>query len=222
MVPSGKVFRIPVKTASGAKASVTPASVTPAPEPVTDVRPSGVDTAPGAAEPVAAPVEPSTRTEEPVRDVVREAQTGDIDWQAVALHLQADAQAYRQRQALRDAQRLAEERERLLLPFLEVVDNLELTLEAAKQAGTLTDDPLYHALMVTYGGMRNLLAREGVSVIEAVGAPFDPTLHEAVALIPGTVDQQVESLVIEELRRGYCQGERVLRPARVIVAQSAA
>ena len=211
MVPSGKIFRIPVKTASGAKAS--------APDPAApDLAATGIS--PDTAEPVAAPVEPSTRVEEPVRDVVREAQAGDIDWQAVALRLQADAQAYRQRQALRDTQRLAEERERLLLPFLEVVDNLERTLAAAERGGTPATDPLYQGLMVTYRGMRNLLEREDVSMIDAVGAPFDPALHEAVALIPATAPQAVESLVVEELRRGYFQGERVLRPARVVVAQA--
>jgi len=70
--------------------------------------------------------------------------------------------------------------------------------------------------------MCNLLEREGITPIATVGAPFDPHVHEAVAVVPGTAEQGAESVVVEEVRRGYRQGERVLRPARVVVAHPVA
>ena len=214
MVFDGRVFRIPVKSTAKAKE----APETAAPAPTASAAPVGetVSAVSASAQDTSATI--SSAENETLRDYVRAGQSGEVDWQTVALRLQADAQAYRQRQALRDAQRLAEERERLLLPFLEVVDNLERTLDAVAQAKTPQDAPLYQGLEVTYRGMRNLLEREGVTAIDAVGAPFDPILHEAVAARPGTAAQNHESVVVEEVRRGYRQGERVLRPARVIVA----
>lgn len=204
MTPENRIFRIPVKSAAGTKRAAEKTAADAA-----SVHDDGAtdDVLSGGSE--------------ALRDYVREAHSGAVDWQAVALHLQADAQSYRQRQSLRDAQRLAEERERLLLPFLEVVDNLERTLAAAEQTATLQDTPLYRGVEVTYREMRNLLEREGVTEMAALGAPFDPAVHEAVAVIPGTAAQGAESLVVAEVRRGYRQGERVLRPARVIVAQFA-
>lgn len=210
MVFDSRVFRIPVKATAKAKEApetAVPASAAPVEEtasaPSANAEETGGD---------------SASAENVLRDYVRAGQSGEVDWQTVALRLQADAQAYRQRQALRDAQRIAEERERLLLPFLEVMDNLERTLNAVAQAETPQDAPLYQGLEVTYRSMRNLLEREGVTAIDAVGAPFDPAIHEAVAVVPGAAGQEHESVVIEEVRRGYRQGERVLRPARVIVA----
>ncbi len=215
MTPEKKVFRIPVRTSTSVEQDAQKLSPKAAPSSADELPPADTATATDAAASVAtAAPAPS----EPVRDYVREAESGVVDWQTVAMRLQADAQAYRQRQALRDAQRLAEERERLLLPFFEVLDNLERTLAMAEQSG-LSADPLYQGVVVTYRGMCNLLEREGVTVIEAVGVPFDPALHEAVATVPGTADQAVESLVVQEVRRGYRQGERVMRPARVVVAQ---
>ncbi len=214
MVFDGRVFRIPVK--STAKATETPEAAAPAPVAPAALVEETASELPASAEAASAPV--SAAENEVLRDYVRAGKSGEVDWQTVALRLQADAQSYRQRQALRDAQRLAEERERLLLPFLEVVDNLERTLDAVAQAKTPQDAPLYQGLEITYRGMRNLLDREGVTAIEAVGAPFDPSIHEAVAVVPGAAEQAHESVVIEEVRRGYRQGERVLRPARVIVA----
>jgi len=64
----------------------------------------------------------------------------------------------------------------------------------------------------------NLLASRGVKPIETVGAPFDPRFHEAILHVESPGHKNGE--VIEELRRGYTMGERLLRPALVKVAKS--
>ncbi len=63
-----------------------------------------------------------------------------------------------------------------------------------------------------------LLVAEGVSPIEAVGAPFDPRQHEAVSMEP--TDEVPEGTVTRELQRGYQLRDRVLRPALVVVSTS--
>ncbi len=67
--------------------------------------------------------------------------------------------------------------------------------------------------------LRSLLESEGVTPIEAVGRPFDPREHEAIASIPGTGRPDGE--VVAEVQRGYRVRDRVLRPAMVTVAAGA-
>ena len=66
--------------------------------------------------------------------------------------------------------------------------------------------------------MLDLLRRRGVTPIEAVGADFDPRVHQAVSQEQS--DTHREGEVMEELRRGYMLGDRLLRPAMVKVAAS--
>jgi molecular chaperone GrpE len=61
--------------------------------------------------------------------------------------------------------------------------------------------------------MSALFEREGISPIDAVGQPFDPSVHEAVA----TEDGSTQNIVVEVYQTGYRQGEQVLRPAMVKV-----
>jgi molecular chaperone GrpE len=71
---------------------------------------------------------------------------------------------------------------------------------------------------MTYRNLNQMLEREGVQMIEAQGERFDPLWHEAVGTVShedADVDPQT---VIEVMEKGYRLGERVIRPARVIVA----
>ena len=61
----------------------------------------------------------------------------------------------------------------------------------------------------------DLLARTGVEEISGVGSQFDPQVHEAVSVQPSEYEEGVVAAVLE---RGYRQGERVLRPGRVVVS----
>jgi len=66
--------------------------------------------------------------------------------------------------------------------------------------------------------LSDLVRKRGVTAIEALGADFDPHLHQAVAY--DAVDGAREGEVVEELRKGYMLGERLLRPALVKVAKA--
>ena len=60
-----------------------------------------------------------------------------------------------------------------------------------------------------------LLQRHGIDPVEALGQPFDPHRHEAVAV--GHDPRQPDQIVLEVVQRGYCRGDKVFRPAKVIV-----
>ncbi len=137
-----------------------------------------------------------------------------VDWRDIALRLRAEMDNYRKRQ-----QRLAEEqttleRKRLLTAFLTVPDNLERIIAHLQR-----DNPHHQSIQVVYDEFMKVLRLEGVEPFVAVGAPFDPLLHEAVAMVPATDGQCEEMRVIDEEQKGYRIGEQVLRPARVIVAK---
>jgi len=105
----------------------------------------------------------------------------------------------------------------LLLELLLVVDDFDLALAAP--AGSSPEAEAYRkGVELIQGKLHELLRRQGVRPIEARGADFDPNLHQAVAHepSPGHRDGQV----IDEMRRGYMKGDRLLRPAMVKVAKA--
>jgi molecular chaperone GrpE len=103
----------------------------------------------------------------------------------------------------------------LIEELLPLVDDLERALQADPTSGA---DAYRQGVEIIYKQLLELLRKRGVTPIEAVGADFDPHVHQAV-------DQAVsadhrEGEVMAELRRGYMLGDRLLRPAMVRVAKS--
>ena len=104
----------------------------------------------------------------------------------------------------------------LLQELLLVVDDFDRALTVDSGDG----DPAYRkGVELIHGKLHDLLAKYGVRPIEALGADFDPNVHEAVTHEES--DQHREGEVMEELQRGYKVGERLLRPAMVKVAKGA-
>jgi molecular chaperone GrpE len=103
--------------------------------------------------------------------------------------------------------------------LLIVVDNLERTIEATEAKSSVSEESaaLLEGVRATLRILQQTLERFGVRRIEALGQPFDPNLHEAImhvddpSLPPGTVTRVVEP--------GYTIHDRLLRPARVVVAK---
>ncbi|MCS7259641.1 MAG: nucleotide exchange factor GrpE [Anaerolineae bacterium] len=139
-----------------------------------------------------------------------------VDWKDLALRLQAEMNNFRKRQEQRADEATAREKERLLRLFLPIVDDLRRAL-AAEPAGLSggAPDALREGVQLTYRELRRLLESEGVQEIEALGQPFTPELHAAVATV---VDPVRSGLVVEVLEPGYMLNGRLLRPARVVVA----
>jgi molecular chaperone GrpE len=103
----------------------------------------------------------------------------------------------------------------LLLELLPVVDDFDraLTVEAAKEA-----TPYRKGVELIHAKLHEFLKKRGVRPIEALGADFDPNLHQAVTheASPG----HREGEVIDEMQRGYMIGNRLLRPSMVKVAKA--
>ena len=118
----------------------------------------------------------------------------------------------------RDAKRAqAEMRASLVLQLLPVLDNLDRTIAAARQN---RDAPtVIEGVWLVRRQIAGVLESYGVQRIEATNVRFDPTIHEAVSM--ATVDDpRHDKIVIEQLEPGYMMGDRLLRPAKVVVGRA--
>jgi molecular chaperone GrpE len=108
------------------------------------------------------------------------------------------------------------EKQKIILPFLEVLDNLQRAIDAAAQTGTV--EHLLEGVQMTASLFRSKLQTMGVEPLPALDQPFDPNLEQAV----GTVkvdDSSRDGIVIEEVQSGYYLDGQLLRPAMVRVGR---
>jgi len=123
----------------------------------------------------------------------------------------AEFENYRKR-VLRDQESLvARAHERLVKELLPVLDDLERALAAAEEH---EEAKLEEGVQLVHRELKAALDREGLAEIETDGV-FDPHVHEALLSQPSEAE---EGSVLEVLQKGYKLGDRVLRPARVVVA----
>lgn len=131
----------------------------------------------------------------------------------------ADLQNY-QRRAKRDLEDArAEARMRVLKEMLPVVDNLERGLQHAEEAAKGGDlAAIVDGVRLVLRQFSHAFERCDVTAVEADGAPFDPNVHEAISQAE-TADRP-PGTVVTVLQRGYKLGDRLLRPALVVVAKA--
>jgi molecular chaperone GrpE len=104
----------------------------------------------------------------------------------------------------------------LIKDLLPLLDDLERAVAA--EAGAGGPEAIRKGIELIHRRLLDVLARRGVTVIDPVGADFDPHLHEAVVRVPAAGQRDGE--VVEVFARGYRLGDRLLRPAMVKVATS--
>jgi molecular chaperone GrpE len=148
---------------------------------------------------------------EPVSDLQRERDDYHDRW----LRKAAEFENYRKRVDRQRREQADETVVDLLQDLLLVVDDFDLAL-------TVTSDDSASAyrkgVELIHAKLQDLLRKYGVRPIDALGADFDPNIHQAV--IHEVSPDHREGEVIGELRRGYVIGDRLLRPAMVKVAKS--
>lgn len=106
--------------------------------------------------------------------------------------------------------------ERFATELLAVVDSVEMGLEAAEQAGV---EALAEGSRATLKLIAALLQKYDISVIDPLGEPFNPQFHEAMAVVPDP--EAAPDSVVQVVQKGYQLHDRLLRPARVMVAGAA-
>jgi molecular chaperone GrpE len=125
--------------------------------------------------------------------------------------LKAEFDNYRKRVARDQQEQAARAHERLVTQLVPVLDDLERALEAAAQH---EEAKLEEGVALVHRALADALAREGLAEIPTDGQ-FDPHTQEALLKQPSEAD---EGVVIQVLQKGYTLGDRVLRPARVVIS----
>jgi molecular chaperone GrpE len=127
----------------------------------------------------------------------------------------ADLENYRRRARQESEEVRLYGNEKLISNLLGVLDNLERALQSAET--TQNFEALRDGVSLTHKQLIESLGKTGLEPIEAVGKPFDPTLHEAIMQVEAGKGQ-APNTVVEELRKGYTLNGRVLRASLVKVA----
>ncbi len=107
------------------------------------------------------------------------------------------------------------------LPFardlLDVVDNLNRATSSAEASHA--DDPLFQGVKLVQQQLMQVFAKYHCKPIEALGKPFDPNFHQAIAQSPS--DEHEAGIIMVEASVGYTIHDRVIRPSQVIVSTGA-
>jgi molecular chaperone GrpE len=125
--------------------------------------------------------------------------------------LAAEFDNYRKRVARDQQSLMLRANERLVKELLPVLDDLERAVEAAREHRTRSVED---GVRLVHRAFADLLRKEGLEPVATEGQ-FDPHVHEALLTQPSRAE---EGTVIEVIQKGYKLGDRVLRPARVVVA----
>ena len=147
-------------------------------------------------------------------ETLTEAQEAVAELNERIVRLTADFDNFRKR-----AQREKDEARQfanqgLLEKLLPVLDNFEMALTAVKDA----DPSVRDGVQMILDQLMGVLKESGVEPVDAMGQPFDPNLHEALSQEETT--EVEEGTVVQQVQRGYKLNDRLVRPARVVVAKA--
>jgi molecular chaperone GrpE len=140
------------------------------------------------------------------------------DAQTKYLRLFADFQNFKKRTEKERFERYSEGKKDFAADLLPVIDNFERALgEDAKAANDEHDAKVLEGMQLIFKQLLDVLTKNGVEEIPALGEDFDPNVHHAVIMEPSA--EYASQKVSEVLQNGYRQGEKVIRPAMVKVAE---
>ena len=163
--------------------------------------------APGAAAPAVDAIKADVAAT--AADSLREELAAQKD---LNLRLAADFANFKRRSRQEAESRALAQKESFIQELLPALDNLERALAS----GAAADSPQFHqGVEITVRQLRQLLRQHGIETQESVGQPFDPRQHEAVSQRHDPAHP--EHAILEVFQRGYRRGEKVIRPAKVVV-----
>lgn len=159
--------------------------------------------------------------ESPEAEAAADAETARLNERL--LRVTAEYDNYRRRSVADRQEAVRQGRQTALVPMLEVFDDLTRSLDAARRAaqqdaGSTAFEALSEGVELVHQKFQDALSKVGVTHIEAVGEPFSEDLHEAMMQQPAP-EGTASGTVLAEIQPGYRLGDRVLRHARVIVAE---
>ncbi|MCX7600184.1 MAG: nucleotide exchange factor GrpE [Armatimonadetes bacterium] len=181
-------------------------------KPEANLEPETLEPLPGAEEKAPRGESPAETNEaqEAVNEVAQ-LRKDLADLNDAYLRALADLENYRRHVQAERARLLEYANEQLLRELLTVVDDLERAIQHAP-----SEDPLRRGVELILSKLLSIMANFGAEPFSAIGEQFDPYRHEAVECLP--TSDHPENTVVREHQRGWMYREKLLRPARVVVA----
>lgn len=178
-----------------------------------EVQEETVDT---AAEAAGAETTEETVEEPTLEKQLEEANAKIAELTDKILRLHAEFDNYKKRNIKEKAELIKNGGERVLDSFLPVADDMERALVAIEKAEEI--NAVAEGVKLIHEKLMQTFTKNGVSVIQTKDAVFDTDVHEAVALIPAP-SEDVKGKVVDCIQTGYMLNDKVLRHAKVVVAQ---
>ena len=157
----------------------------------------------------AAPEQPEAVVEQAVTPVVAEEEP----LRDQLLRLRADFDNFRKRTQRERSELFLMANETLFLEMLPIIDHFEMGFKSAEEHKT--DCSVTEGFRMVYKQLLDVLKKFNVTAIDAIGEAFDPHRHESLLHMPS---DKPAGTVVEQIRRGYMLGEKLLRAAQVIVS----
>lgn len=130
------------------------------------------------------------------------------------LRLQADFDNFRKRVQREKAQWTEQANEDFMTDLVPILDHFEIGMETAARGQA--EPAVVEGFRMVFDQFLNTLKKFGMEPVDAEGNTFDPHLHEAATYLPS--ENHPEESVISQIRRGYRLGNKLLRPAQVVVS----
>ena len=165
-----------------------------------------------AEEPVAEESESAESAEAEEAEKPEEKPQEDEDLQTKFLRLSADFQNYRRRTEKEKSDIYAFANEKIVLQLLDVLDNFDRAMQTAPE-----DDKFAEGMGLILKQFTDLLDRNNVAEIEALGKSFDPNYHNAV--MTEAAEDTESGIITKVLQKGYTLNGKVIRPSMVAVSQ---
>lgn len=181
-----------------------------------DVAVGDVAENPEASEEIEVPVDDNTDEIESLKALLQQKEEEVEKEKKEYLFLMAEFDNFRKRTMKEKSEILKNGAESAMKGILPIVDDFERGLEAVKDS---TDaESVKEGMTLIYNKFIKYLDQNGVKVMETNGADFDPDNHEAVAMIPADSDEK-RNKIIDTVVKGYVMNGKVIRHAKVVVAQ---
>jgi len=131
------------------------------------------------------------------------------------LRLMAEYDNYRKRTIKEKSELIKTGGEKALVELLPVIDDFERAMKTLETATDLS--AVKEGILLIYNKFITYLRQNGVNPIETVGQVFDPEVSDAIAAIPAQ-DEEQKGKVIDNIQTGYTLYDKVIRHAKVVVA----
>ena len=163
-----------------------------------------------------APVEEKPRYPTFVEELMGKVSEMEKRFEQKRAEMQSELSRTRTRLETDYERRIQLEKQKMLLPLLDVLDNLERAIDSANRAGDRSR--LLEGVEMTRSLFLARLQSQGFESLAVVDLPFDPNTSEAIGTIPVSETER-DGLALEEVKRGYRMGDQLVRPAQVRVGR---